>query len=359
MASSKTLNKFMILKEINCKMNIRFCTLLLLCLLALSGFAQKKRSGGQPDLPSFESMTAPPAPDYSLGQNWAALPFREDAADAVPRGVESVSDSDKQVDVFFIHPTVYNKGNTWNADVGDAAINRLVDKKPIKYQASAWNGSCRVYAPRYRQANLRAFYTDKPDGGKALDLAYEDVKKAFQYYLDHYNNGRPIVIASHSQGSRHARRLMADFFDKTPLRNKLVCAYIIGFPSFEKSYTNIKACKDETQTGCIVGWASYRASYEPPGMDQFYGDAICINPVTWRADTLCSNISDHKGMVLFKFSKLIPNKATAEVHKNILWVKIDSPLAKKFNNLHIADINLFWRDIREDVKKRIGYYWKH
>ncbi len=41
----------------------------------------------------------------------------------------------------------------------------------------------------------------------AFDLAYEDLKTAFENYLKHYNKGRPIIIASHSQGSLHALRL--------------------------------------------------------------------------------------------------------------------------------------------------------
>ena len=328
-------------------------------ILSLSCIAQKRNHREGSELPPFDTIHSPAPPDYSLSQSWAALPFRGDAADALPDGIHAVPDSMKEADVFYIHPTVYIKGNTWNADVNDKDMNEKVDKKPIRYQASAWSGSCRVYAPRYRQAILKAFFTDKPDGEKALDLAYEDVKRAFQYYLDHYNNGRPIVIASHSQGSRHARRLLAEFFDKTNLRNKLVCAYIVGFPTFEKNYSNIKACHDETQTGCIVSWASYREGYEPPGMDAFYAGAICVNPITWRTDAQTSELSDHKGMILFKFKKLIPHKATAEVHKNILWVKVHSPLAKRFNNLHIADINLFWEDIRQDVRKRIDYFWKH
>ena len=336
--------------------------LLLLCLCFVSHFAdaQRKKGNWTKDLPAFDSMTPPPAPDYSQIANWAALPFHDDLADATPRGIEKVSDSLKQVDVFYIHPTTYNKGNTWNADISDKEINKSVDTKPIKYQASAWNGSCRVYAPRYRQAILHSFFVkDSKDGEKALDLAYTDVRNAFQYYLDHYNNGRPIVIASHSQGSHHARRLLKEFFDKGRLRSKLVCAYVVGFPVYEKEYQTIKKCDNETETGCIVSWASYREGFEPMGMDKFYGDAICINPVTWRSDTLCSLIDEHKGMVLFNFNKIIHHKAVASVHKNILWVKINNPLASKFDNLHIADINLFWEDIREDVKRRVGYYWKH
>src|SRR5258706_533076 len=81
----------------------------------------------------------------------------------------------------------------------------------------------------YWQAHLRAYYTtDTARALAAFELAYQDIKTAFQYYLDHYNNGRPIIIASHSQGSSHAQRLLKEFFENGPLKNRLVAAYVIG-----------------------------------------------------------------------------------------------------------------------------------
>jgi hypothetical protein len=50
---------------------------------------------------------------------------------------------------------------------------------------------------RYRQAHLHNFFTkDKEKADKAFDLAYKDLKTAFEFYLQHWNNGRPIIIAS-------------------------------------------------------------------------------------------------------------------------------------------------------------------
>lgn len=146
----------------------------------------------------FNANDQPAAPDYSQEKYWSALPFRKDAADVIPGGEQWIDDSLKQVDVFYIYPTVYTSGNTWNSDDNDAAQNKRVDTKPVHYQASVFNASCRVYVPRYRQAILKSFY-NKEEGAKALDFAYQDVKRAFQYYMEHYNHGRPIIIASHSQ----------------------------------------------------------------------------------------------------------------------------------------------------------------
>ncbi|MFN8309916.1 MAG: DUF3089 domain-containing protein [Chitinophagales bacterium] len=298
----------------------------------------------------------PAAPDYGDAKNWAALPFRKDAADVTPHGVSQPSDSTKTADVFFIHPTTYRNGTNWNADVSDAAINKVVDAKPIHYQASAWNGACRVYAPRYRQANIKAFFTAAPEGAKALDVAYEDVRRAFLYYMEHYNHGRPIVIASHSQGSKHARRLLQEFFDTTNLRKQLVCAYVVGWPVQANLYKNIKPAAEEKQLGGIVSWCTYRTGFEPEGLHTFYKDAICVNPVSWTIDTTVVPDKQSKGMVLFKFNRLLKNRVATGIHQGILWAKIDYPMAKKFDNLHIGDINLFWMDIREDVNRRVNYF---
>ena len=64
----------------------------------------------QAQLGAFNANDQPPAPDYSLEKNWSALPFRTDAADAIPKTETWVNDSLKAVDVFYIYPTLYMKG---------------------------------------------------------------------------------------------------------------------------------------------------------------------------------------------------------------------------------------------------------
>ena len=111
----------------------------------------------------------------------------------------------------------------WNADIDDVALNKKTDNTTILYQASVFNEDCRVFAPRYRQANFNAFFTNnKVVTDKAFELAYEDIKTAFEYYLEHYNQGRPIIIASHSQGTLHAGRLLKEYFEGKPLQKKFI-----------------------------------------------------------------------------------------------------------------------------------------
>lgn len=108
------------------------------------------------------------------------------------------------VDVFFLHPTTMTsrEDTGWNARIDNAGINAKTDYTSILYQASAFN-QCRIFAPRYRQAHIRSYYTtDKTAAQAAFDLAYYDIKESFIYYIEHYNQGRPIIIASHSQEAR-------------------------------------------------------------------------------------------------------------------------------------------------------------
>ena len=82
--------------------------------------------------------------------------------------------------------------------------------------------------PFYRQAHYRIFVEPYAAQGKQAGvIAYQDVKKAFIHFLENFNESRPIIIASHSQGSIHGKRLLKEFFDGKPLQKKLIAAYLI------------------------------------------------------------------------------------------------------------------------------------
>ena len=106
----------------------------------------------------------------------------------------------------------------WNVPINDKIQQGKVLNSSVLFQASAFTTSGKLYVPYYRQAHLRSYSMLKNGGERALLLAYADVKKAFETYLEKYNNGRPIIIASHSQGSTHTKFLLRDFFDKKPLQ---------------------------------------------------------------------------------------------------------------------------------------------
>lgn len=298
-------------------------------------------------------------PDYSNLNYWAAHPFKIDPSDEVPVDLKNES-RDTLADVFFIYPTTYTDKNLpmgWNADIDNEELNKKTDNSTIRYQASVFNKYCRVFAPRYRQASLVAFFTsDKQKGEAALDTAYEDVKAAFEYYLKYYNNGRPVIIASHSQGTRHAGKILKEFFEGKPLQNQLVCAYLIGLPVFSNYFSQMKPCEDSTSTGCFVSWRTFEEGYISPVIEQEKLKAYVINPLTWTMDTGIAPSQLNKGGVLRNFNKVIPGVVHAQIHGNILWVnkpRFFGSIFLTIKNYHIADYNLFYSNIRENAGTRI------
>ena len=304
-----------------------------------------------------------PAPDYADGHNWAALPTRHDSSHAVPSQTRlRDQQATAEADVFFVHPTTYFWRGSWNADVGNCRLNRYTDKTTIRKQATVFNAAARIYAPRYRQATLYSFFDSTAEGSsrKALALAYSDVRKAFQYYLAHYNQGRPIIIAGHSQGTDHATRLLHEFFDNDPkLRRQLVAAYLIGFKVRPHEYQTIRLCPDSLATGCFVAYNSVATGNEFPPFSHF----AVINPLTWTMDTIRVPASLNRGGVSQRFKGIDPHVTDAKIHDGLLWITPPKPsgyprfllpgLPELRHSYHIADYGLFYMNIRENTKARV------
>ncbi len=313
-------------------------------------------------VPAFNANKIPVQPNYADLKNWAAHPDVHDFADSVPVGSNLKDEqASSQIDVFFVYPTsLLDKKNTeWNADITDGPLNKYTDMSSILYQASIFNGVGKIYAPRYRQAHLRSFFTtDTTSARQAFELAYSDVKAAFEYYLKNWNKGRPIIIASHSQGTTHTKRLLKEFFDGKLLQNKLVAAYLIGIPVPKNLYTHISVCNTPEQTGCVCSWRTFRKGYETPTQLK---NIMVVNPLSMRTDTNYVGKEKSQGAVLFKFTMTKPQFVDAQIHKDILWAskpKFFGSFLLKNPNFHIADFNLFYLDIRNDAKRREGLFWK-
>lgn len=300
--------------------------------------------------------------DYANLANWAAWPERKDVADSLATPELFDVQDTARVDVFFLHPTTYiKKGKWWNADLTDEELNKNTDNSSILYQASIFNGAGRVYAPRYRQAHIKAYFVkekDKAVAEQAFELAYKDIERAFSYYLEHENNGRPIIIAAHSQGTTHGMRLVKQFFDGKPLHKQLVAAYLVGLPVLNNYFENIKVCTSPEENGCICAWQTFRKGYypkfQPPG-----SPVMAVNPLTW------TNLPDYapktlnQGAILRKFNQIFPQLADAQVHDGLLWIhkpKFPGSFFVWTPKYHIADYNLFYMNVRSNAIARAAHF---
>lgn len=345
------------------KIKIYVCVIIYFCTLSYNAEAQTRYDLTEP----FSANNTPQPPDYRELINWAAHPDKEDKADSVPHKSDVKNKQGfAKADVFFVHPTIYTyeptNQYTWNADVNDQELNDKVDNSTILNQASVFNGSCRVFAPRYRQAHYSAFTTNVPENKKqALDLAYEDVKNAFLHYLENYNNGRPIVIASHSQGTIHAGRLIKEFIDGKPLQRQFVEAYLIGIATPPDYFETIKVSETADHTGGFVTWNTFARDFTPPYYDNGLNKAACVNPLTWTTDEDYAAKELSKGGVGLKFT-FAKHFADAQIHNNMLWINkpyVRGRIFLKQKIWHAADINLFWMNIRENVALRTETFLKN
>ena len=310
-------------------------------------------------------------PDYSNLYYWAAHPYKHDFSDSTPKPYRD-NFNDTTVDVFFLHPTTYVDADfidekklpdstekiKWNASIDDTLINDKTDATSILFQASVFN-RYRVFAPRYRQAHYHSFFIPDTLSKPFFDTAYEDIKNAFRYYLEHFNNGRPFIIASHSQGTFHAKYLIKDTIEYTSLFPRMIAAYIIGMPVADTFFTNCKPCAFPTQTNCFVTWRTFRSNFIPSYTTKEKMNAVVVNPLTWTLDSQTAPRSMNRGAVLFKFNQPKKHSVSATIHGNILWASKPRFMGSFFytkKSYHIGDINLYWKNIRDNVDERVKAY---
>ncbi|HJO22800.1 MAG: DUF3089 domain-containing protein [bacterium] len=315
---------------------------------------------------AFDAADAPPAPDYALPSNWAALSGEPSRADAVPPndGV-AVDPAEAAADAFFLHPTTYFWRTHWSAPIG-GWLTKVITGATLAGQASAFNGTARIYAPRYRQMTLAGF--ELADGrDAALALAYGDVRRAFLYYLETWADDRPLILAGHSQGSRHLRRLLEEFFASGPLRERLVAAYLVGMPVWHREKEPVPVCATPEQTGCMVAWRSFATGADPKAAidpeNRVQGDTICVNPISWipgGSAPAPENLGSIPLPMIRGPADLVPGYTGARCGAGVLWV--DPPprrgfrLAHPQGDWHAYDYALFYADVRANAEKRVDAF---
>ena len=330
------------------------CTLIALFIL---GSCRNRPIG------TFQDQESLVSPDYSQNEAWAALPWTKDHADLLPDSSLTDRQQDAEVDVFFIHPTTYGyrKGFTgWNGSINSEKLNQRTDTSTIMYQASIFNGVGRVFAPRYRQAHLHAYYAytkekRKSDAIGAFKLAYKDVATAFSYYLQNHNNGRPIVIAAHSQGTTHSILLLKQFFDGKLLQKQLVAAYLVGMPVAKDTFNTISVCENPTQTGCFCSWRTIKRNKK---LDWNGGPNVVVtNPLSWEIGTTYVSANKNQGGVMRNFYTIVPDATDAQITDDgFLWAtKPRFPLSFfwRTKNFHVADYNFYYLNVRRNAQDRV------
>jgi pimeloyl-ACP methyl ester carboxylesterase len=333
-------------------------------------------------LPPRAPIEPPRAPDYADDASWAARPDLDDGADtAAPDHANAQASA--PIDVFFVHPTTHF-GRGWNAAFDEPRAARWVDTLVLPHQAAAFNGVGRVFAPRYRQAAIWSFTTqrDREHAERAMSVAYSDVARAFDAWLER-SGDRPVIVAAHSQGSYHALRLLAERFERDDaLRRRLVAAYLVGIPLpldvFERTIPSVPLCSSADQVGCVLTWNTALEGQRPSRLARplpiFYPNApswestahkplACTNPVLSQEGWAPAEA--HAGGVLFVDAqgepiepRVEPRLTRTHCADGVLEVEQTVPLRYRRDplglrgDLHLADYPLFFVDIARDAARR-------
>lgn len=335
----------------------------ILLAAGLSGFVSTATAGSLP------------APDYTHPEAWAAWPGAPSHADDTPPGLAATHSTGAPV--FFVHPTTYLAPVIANADFAPGgAVQAGVDETVLRFQAGVFNGCCVVFAPRYRQASLHAITTNTPQAYAADELAYGDVERAFERFLQINPNG-PFILASHSQGSIHALRLLQQQILGKPVQHRLVAAYLIGL-ALPKEITGlgIPVCRSERATGCVISWNSVRAGHQDKRREDtsviwWQGSyqpiagrpLVCVNPLDWHSDS-AAPAAANKG-ALYSAGRdqplppLVPELTGATCEDGLLGIEIPLQERRHFHDAlsmfgvyHDFDYGLYYANIRENVTLR-------
>lgn len=293
---------------------------------------------------------------YENSGNWVYLETAETAA----------------ADVFFICPTVYGgTDDSYNMSLEDTASKEAF-AGATNMEKSIYDEDARFFAPYYRQAGLNVYELPPEEREAYLSLAYEDIKEAFTYYLEHYNQGRPIVLAGFSQGADMSIRLLKDCFAREEVNDLLVACYAIGWRITEEEleeYPHLRFAAGETDTGVIISFNSEAESVTDSLMIPAGTRTLAINPLNWKTDSTPASreenagacFTDYSGSIVTEISHL--TGAYIDPQRGALKVPDVSPqeyppVLSIFSDgiYHLYDYQFFYRNLQENVGVRIDAY---
>jgi hypothetical protein len=294
--------------------------------------------------------------DYSDDNNWMA----------------TGQDNDKAVDVFYLYPTTYvmGRGEDNIALINNQTMRIGADACFIS-QASVFKDCANIYAPFYRQAD--AEYTLSMSIEEQFevinDIPLGDATHAFEYYLENFNNGRPFILAGHSQGSMVLLSLMEQYLSEHPdVQERMVAAYIIGYSVTDEYLANnphLHFAEGEADTGVIISYNTEASVVEGNNPVLLEG-AISINPITWTRTDEYASKEQSLGSVIFDLDKDTslkkPHFADAQINLErgtVICSTVDVDEYSSSNEMfgkgvyHSYDYDFYYQDLKANAAIRV------
>lgn len=289
--------------------------------------------------------------DYSKTQNWLKIP----------------STIDKDVDIFYFYPTA------WTPKENDGDICEINNASMLASAISAYNRQAtafetvgNIYAPYYRQVSILASNREEiADGIPTLDGI-----AAFDYYIKNYNNGRPYILAGHSQGSQVLSNLLSSYMKENPdVYERMIAAYVIGWPITAEYLTanpHLKFAEGADDTGVIISYNTQSPNVLS-GENIIMSDkvGVVINPINWKRDETLATTLEGLGSFMPDMNTLesiaVPQYADAkiDIEKGVLICSTADeddlyPITQYFGRgiYHSFDYSFYYQNIRQNAADR-------
>lgn len=293
----------------------------------------------------MEAYNLPPAPDYSDPSMWF---------------VQEAQLGDAGVDVFYTCPTEiitdYVSGWKTYAHMNVYDDNQRKAFSPdFQKAAPAFGITANFYSFYYRQVTLQSFASESVLASR-FPYAFQDVKRAFNYYLEHFNHGRPFIIAGYSQGGKATVELLKEL--QPSHMKRLVAAYVMGYKITEEDLQspNIVPATGATDVGvtCCFSSVGDESSIWPIIQVPV---ACAINPINWKTDDTPAEIPWLSGA-----DPEQPVTVRKDLERNIMFV--DNYIVEDFGfypvtwvmgkkNYHRYEFTMYSPSIAQNVADRI------
>ena len=303
--------------------------------------------------------------DYGLAENWLDVPAAL-VKDGVLNGTAADSLKMKAVDVFYIYPTV--TGFRPETEVCDMTDTMMISgaKMVRQIQTAVFDESCNVFMPYYRQISM-----PKPGSDYRAIIDYVskfDATDALDYYLTNLNQGRPFILAGHSQGASVLIALLENYMTKHPeALSRMIAAYPIGFAVTQEwlDTTGLKFAEGANDTGVIVSWNTEGpANLKEKNMTLAPG-GISINPINWKRDDTYAPAKENLGSLTVDGKLVTPGFADARVDTARGSVVVTTADAKLYaipaddaamfgpESYHLHDYGFFFNNFKQNVADRV------